>query len=335
MSKGKKAGIIAGFIIAIVVAITIKIAITVPDSPPTSPDSSSTSQPDTQSPPTAEFTITGFDKSVSYVYVYFKIRNTGQSHIRYYDVYFTITCDDGSQYEKWTNGSDVFIGQTLPDSTMIEVGAREVTSVELDRYELKAGNVPDELTTVDFEVTGFHQTYYESLEEWSGHVDVDYAVQNTGAEYVDDYRAYAVITCDDGSQYYDEISVRNLLAGEKWTESTFVYVSGKEVTSVQPANWGALAEAGTPPSVVYKIDGSAEEVDVTLSNATGGTEQYTGVSLPHKYSYSSFSDDFVYISAQNQGEYGTVRVYIYVDGDLFKTSSSSGAYVIATASGLK
>jgi hypothetical protein len=89
------------------------------------------------------------------------------------------------------------------------------------------------------------------------------------------------------------------------------------------------------PEVVYKITGTASKVNVTLSNATGGIEQYTNVRLPEEYSYDSFSDDFVYISAQNQGEYGTVTVSIYVNGELFKTSTSSGAYVIATASGLK
>jgi len=89
------------------------------------------------------------------------------------------------------------------------------------------------------------------------------------------------------------------------------------------------------PEVVYRITGTASTVDVTLNNAQGGTEQYNNVYLPKEYSYDSFSDDFVYISAQNQGEYGTVTVEIYVNGSLFKTSTSSGAYVIATASGLK
>jgi hypothetical protein len=76
-------------------------------------------------------------------------------------------------------------------------------------------------------------------------------------------------------------------------------------------------------------------VDVTLTNATGGTEQYSSVRLPKTYSFDSFPDSFLYISAQNQGESGTVKVSIYVDGELFKTSSSSGAYVIASAHGLK
>ena len=42
---------------------------------------------------------------------------------------------------------------------------------------------------------------------------------------------------------------------------------------------------------------------------------------------------FVYVSAQNNQASGTVVVTIYRDGEVFKTSTSMGAYVIATASG--
>jgi len=85
--------------------------------------------------------------------------------------------------------------------------------------------------------------------------------------------------------------------------------------------------------IEYKISGTASSVDVTLNNSNGGTEQYDNVSVPHTYSYKNFNDDFVYISAQNQGESGSVTVKIYHRGTLFKSSTSSGAYVIATASG--
>ena len=44
--------------------------------------------------------------------------------------------------------------------------------------------------------------------------------------------------------------------------------------------------------------------------------------------------DFVYLSAQNNGDYGYITVEIYVNGMLFKSSSSTGGYVIATASGI-
>ena len=331
MSKKKLAGIIA--VCIVVIAIIVKINISIPSSPPTP-------QPETEGSPSAEVTITDFYQVWQYLHIDYKIRNTGKVHIRYYDIDFTITYDDGSQYEGWcwTNGVHVFIGQELLGSTIIPVGDKKVTSVEVDRSELYlyAGDTPDNIVySVELTTTGFDQTYYESWKEWSDYAYVHYTVQNRGAKYVSYYRACITITYDDGSQSQHEIYVRDILAGEIWTDSDSVHVAGKKVTSVEVANWGALALAETPPAVIYKITGTAEEVDVTLSNDTGGTEQYTSVSLPKKYTYTSFDDSFTYISAQNQGASGTVTVSIYVNGELFKTSSSSGAYVIATASGLK
>jgi hypothetical protein len=84
--------------------------------------------------------------------------------------------------------------------------------------------------------------------------------------------------------------------------------------------------------VEYRISGTATTVDVTLANSSGGTEQYSDVVIPHSYTYKTFSDDFKYISAQNNGEAGSVTVAIYIKGTVLKTSTSSGAYVIATAS---
>jgi len=84
--------------------------------------------------------------------------------------------------------------------------------------------------------------------------------------------------------------------------------------------------------VEYKIRGSATSVFITLSNSTGGTEQYSDVLLPKVYSYSNFSDNFLYISAQNNGSSGTVNVECYYEGVLKDSAHSEGAYVIATAS---
>jgi hypothetical protein len=86
-------------------------------------------------------------------------------------------------------------------------------------------------------------------------------------------------------------------------------------------------------NVSYSVSGTAEMVDVTLSNPSGGTEQYTDRILPYTYTFSSYEGDFLYISAQNQGSSGTVTTKIIVDGSTFKESTSSGAYVIASASG--
>ncbi len=89
---------------------------------------------------------------------------------------------------------------------------------------------------------------------------------------------------------------------------------------------------GSEYKVEYRISGSAPSVFVTLANATGGTEQYSGVKLPKVYRYKTFNSKFLYISAQNEGDSGTVTVECYYNGSLKDSATSSGAYVIATAS---
>jgi len=98
---------------------------------------------------------------------------------------------------------------------------------------------------------------------------------------------------------------------------------------------------GTPKQTIsyenlgikYEITGSAWAVNITLNNPTGGTEQYSNVRVPHSYIYHYFPDHFLYISAQNCDDYGSVTVKIYVDGVAVKSATSSGGYTIATASG--
>lgn len=94
---------------------------------------------------------------------------------------------------------------------------------------------------------------------------------------------------------------------------------------------GNMKESGKTKEIKYEITGSARSVSVTLSNGEGGTEQFNDVSVPWKKTYS-IKNGFVYLSAQNQGSSGTVTVKIYVDGKVIKESSSSGEYVIASAS---
>ncbi|MGA2669451.1 MAG: hypothetical protein ABSF32_11150, partial [Ignavibacteria bacterium] len=81
----------------------------------------------------------------------------------------------------------------------------------------------------------------------------------------------------------------------------------------------------------YEVTGTSGLVDITISNESGGTEQFSNVTTPWKKSYYMKSGH-VYISAQNQRERGTVNVKVYVDGKVLKESSSEGAYVIASVS---
>ena len=87
--------------------------------------------------------------------------------------------------------------------------------------------------------------------------------------------------------------------------------------------------------VKYKVTCTATPnlVDITIENEDGGTSQFADVATPWAYEFESTKDAFVYVSAQNQQNNGSVTVTIYINGDVFKTSTSTGAYVIATASG--
>jgi len=87
-------------------------------------------------------------------------------------------------------------------------------------------------------------------------------------------------------------------------------------------------------NVQYKITGSATSASLTWENEQGGTEQ-GDYRLPYTQSSMKMDrGDFAYLSAQNQGRAGTVTCNIYVNDDLWRTSTSSGEYSIVTCSGL-
>lgn len=85
------------------------------------------------------------------------------------------------------------------------------------------------------------------------------------------------------------------------------------------------------PAVVYAITGTAKAVQVTYVNRQGGTQQETSA-LPWSFGFQGVEKTQLYVSAQNQGAEGSVIVTITVDGLTKKSSTSSGGYVIATAS---
>ncbi len=86
-------------------------------------------------------------------------------------------------------------------------------------------------------------------------------------------------------------------------------------------------------SIEYRITGTAERVDVTLSNETGGTEQFDNKRVPYSMEFEAVEGAFLYISAQNQDDRGTVKCSILVEGIEVREAESSGAYVIASCSG--
>lgn len=85
--------------------------------------------------------------------------------------------------------------------------------------------------------------------------------------------------------------------------------------------------------VEYEVTGSAYSVDVTYENSSGTTSREYGVGVPWSYRFSADPGDYVYISAQNTGTYGTVTVAIYLDGEIYEAETGEGAYCVATAGG--
>lgn len=97
-------------------------------------------------------------------------------------------------------------------------------------------------------------------------------------------------------------------------------------TSNQSTTRPTSGPTSRPISVKYEITGTASSVNVTLYGPTGGTEYYSNVPVPHTYSYPSFPRGyFLYIQADNNGDHGAVTVTIYVDGNVYKTSSGINA----------
>ncbi len=89
----------------------------------------------------------------------------------------------------------------------------------------------------------------------------------------------------------------------------------------------------TTYSVTYKITGTASRASVTYANEQGGTEQGV-VKIPWQGSFTAKRSQFLYLSAQNEGESGSVTCEIWVDGVKWKETTSRGAFVISSCSGL-
>ena len=85
--------------------------------------------------------------------------------------------------------------------------------------------------------------------------------------------------------------------------------------------------------VEYKVSGSGGIFDVTISNEDDGTSQFDDVNSGWSYSFrTDDSNHFLYVSAQNQNDSGSVTTEIHIDGKKKKSSTSTGAYVIASCS---
>ena len=87
-------------------------------------------------------------------------------------------------------------------------------------------------------------------------------------------------------------------------------------------------------AITYRVTGSGlGVVDLTYQNANDASEQMNDVAMPWTLKFNARPGQFLYVSAQNQKQTGTVICEILLDGVVVKTARSSGAYVIASCSG--
>ncbi len=99
----------------------------------------------------------------------------------------------------------------------------------------------------------------------------------------------------------------------------------------------ACSSGPTSPSgqVTYRVSGTAARVDLTYANASGGTSQVSGASVPWTYAWSTAKkDDFLYVSAQIASTAGgTITVVVERNGAVLQSATALGFASIATASG--
>lgn len=95
-------------------------------------------------------------------------------------------------------------------------------------------------------------------------------------------------------------------------------------------------------TVTYKVEGTTKQASITYENANGDTSQQSDIDVPltRKIDHTEGlvlsgmkKGAFLYISAQNSEEYGSVTCIIEVDGVRVKENTSRGGYTIATCSG--
>lgn len=89
---------------------------------------------------------------------------------------------------------------------------------------------------------------------------------------------------------------------------------------------------GIGNDVEYIVESDKSGFDVTYESEGGGTAQETVYSTSWSYSLNPSSGDFLYISAQTNHTNAEITVRIEKGSNVLEETTSSGDYVIATAS---
>lgn len=111
------------------------------------------------------------------------------------------------------------------------------------------------------------------------------------------------------------------------------YRPGRGADVVQPVPTSPYVQ------VVYRLSGTAYSASVTYTNDSGNVEQRGPIVVPSEAQARSQGirvtvkrGSFVYFSAQNQNETGSLECAIEADGITINRGRSEGAYTIVTCS---
>jgi hypothetical protein len=86
-------------------------------------------------------------------------------------------------------------------------------------------------------------------------------------------------------------------------------------------------------TVRYEVTGTARMIAITYQNNTGGTNQIDAT-VPWFLELNVQPGSFISVAARNKGNTGTLMCRILVDGKVFKSAESSGAYKLCICSGI-
>lgn len=75
-------------------------------------------------------------------------------------------------------------------------------------------------------------------------------------------------------------------------------------------------------------------VSLTYRNANGGDTQVASQTLPFTLTFTATEGQFLFLSAQRGSSNGSVSVFITADGRDVRNATSTGPFVIASASAL-
>jgi Mycobacterium membrane protein len=100
------------------------------------------------------------------------------------------------------------------------------------------------------------------------------------------------------------------------------------VTYNQQKSSGALAF-----TVTYKVTGTSISPAITYNNATGGTEQKSGATLPWQQSYDFKDGNFFANLVATSSDSGNVTCQVLVGSKVVKEATSSGQFASASCSG--